>query len=313
MPVYNAEKYIYDSVESILNQTYKDLEILIIDDGSTDKTVSIINRFTDSRIRIYLNEHSGIISQLNFGIEKASGSYIARMDADDISINTRLMEQINYLISVKDIGIVGTNYYLIDEQSRIICYKKMPETNDEIKFMKPILDSILHPTIMLRRSVFDIAGKYNNDYLYSEDDEFFLRSFSKGITMYNIQKPLFKYRISRKPDDYYEIQNKNYYRCSKEYLGNLYKSDGEKSKLFYYHLALLEYYRGDIAKSKNLFLKSFSFRNLNAFIRYFPFTLLGNSVINYLRKRRINEKINILLRNKFKIETNKIKKIRILQ
>ncbi len=94
MPVYNAEKFLGEAIESILNQTFTDFEFLIIDDGSTDSTIKIIESYTDSRIRLFKNqENLGISATLNKGIEMASTELIARMDADDISYSSRIQKQ----------------------------------------------------------------------------------------------------------------------------------------------------------------------------------------------------------------------------
>lgn len=119
MPTYNAETYVREAIESILNQTFADFEFLILDGGSKDKTIEIIESYNDDRIKIYKN--CGTIPQsLNKGIKEATGEYIARMDADDISLPNRLKKQLNVLQKNKDIAILGTkaqilhNNHLID-------------------------------------------------------------------------------------------------------------------------------------------------------------------------------------------------------
>ena len=92
MPVKNADKYICDSVSSILSQTYKNFELIIIDDGSTDNTLSLIDSFNDNRIKFFKRENSGLIAQLNFGLQKSTGELIARMDADDIALSDKLQK-----------------------------------------------------------------------------------------------------------------------------------------------------------------------------------------------------------------------------
>jgi len=110
MSVYNAQKYLDEAIESILNQTYSNFEFIIINDGSTDKSLEIIENYAkkDSRIIVINRENKGLIYSLNEGIRKANGKYIARMDADDISLPQRLEKQVEFMEKNKNIGICGT-------------------------------------------------------------------------------------------------------------------------------------------------------------------------------------------------------------
>ena len=112
MPVYNGEKYLQEAIESILNQTFKDFEFIIINDGSTDKTLEIIKSFTDPRIKLITQENRGIIYSLNKGITESRGKYIARMDADDISLPERLEKEYRFLEQNPNYGIVGTTFLI---------------------------------------------------------------------------------------------------------------------------------------------------------------------------------------------------------
>ena len=109
MPAYNAEKYINEAIDSILAQTFTDFEFIIIDDGSTDSTCAIVESYSDSRIRFFKNEHNlGVAATLNRGLDLARGEYIARMDADDISLPTRFEKQAAYMDSHPDVVVCGT-------------------------------------------------------------------------------------------------------------------------------------------------------------------------------------------------------------
>lgn len=108
MPAYNAEKYIGEAIESILNQTFKDFEFIIINDGSVDHTKEIIREYNDPRIVLLENDKNrGIVLSLNKGLDAATGKYIARMDADDIALKNRFERQVEYLDEHKDIGVLG--------------------------------------------------------------------------------------------------------------------------------------------------------------------------------------------------------------
>jgi glycosyltransferase involved in cell wall biosynthesis len=305
MPVKNTEKYIYDSVQSILSQTYKNFELIIIDDGSTDKTVEIIEGIKGERIKLYKRESKGLIEQLNFGLQEANGEFIARMDADDIAFPDKLQLQIDFLLQNTDIQVVGTNFCFIDENDKILMIKKLPEHHRDIEFMMPIIDSVLHSSILTYKNVLFDSGKYSNEYRYAEDIELFLRLISQGYKMYNLQKPLYKYRITDKPQGYYETQKLNHYKSGLKYLDNFYK---EKNGSYYLRIGLLEYYRGSIKMAKENLLKCFKYKDVKKkyVLRYLPITYLGERVVNFLRKKKISSKINALIKNNFNYDTYNI-------
>lgn len=132
MSVYNGEKYLPETIDSILNQTFKDFEFIIINDGSTDKTAKILTSYDDPRIRIFNQENMGLTKSLNRAISLAKGEYIARMDADDISYPERLKKQVDYLNKNPDIGLVGSKYIRIDKRGRKIDEINVPIGTDNI-------------------------------------------------------------------------------------------------------------------------------------------------------------------------------------
>jgi len=305
MPVKNAGLYIKDSISSILAQTYTDFEYIIIDDGSTDNTVNIIGSFNDDRIKFFKRESLGLIEQLNFGIQVSKGKYIARMDADDIAEPEKLRLQIEFLKSHKEYHLVGSCFEFIDENGKRIMVKNLPENHEDIEFMMPFIDSVLHSTIVVYKSVLEKAGGYNPEYSYAEDDELFLRLLLIGCRMYNIGKALYKYRLIARPYEHFEIQNSLYYRCGYDYLEKYYN---EKNGEYYLRLGLLEYYRGSIKSSRKYLLKSLKSGGIKKkyVLRYLPITFLGSSIVNYLRKKKITSRINSYFNNKFKVDTYNI-------
>jgi glycosyltransferase involved in cell wall biosynthesis len=116
MPAYNAEKYISEAMESILNQTFIDFVLLIVDDGSTDDTVKIIRSYKDSRITLIRNNHEGIVTALNTGFEKVAGKYVARMDADDVMHPQRLEIQYSYMEENSDITVCASWMRVFDDK-----------------------------------------------------------------------------------------------------------------------------------------------------------------------------------------------------
>lgn len=312
MPVKNEEKYIFDSIQSVLSQTYKNFELIIIDDGSTDKTFEIVKSIKDDRIRLFQKENSGLIDQLNFGLKEAKGEYIARMDADDQISPEKLEEQMQFLINNKNIHLVGTNFYFIDETGEIVMQKKLPEHHKDIEFMMPFIDSVLHSSILTYKKVLIDSGGYNKEYFCAEDDELFLRLLSLGYKMYNIQKPFYKYRLVDKPYGYYETQKVNYYKCGIKYLENQYK---EKDGEYYLRMGLLEYYRGSIKKSRLNLLKCLKYKNIKKkfLFRYLPLTFLGDKIVNFLRKKKITSKVNSYVNKKFNFDTYQIEGSKVIK
>ena len=159
MPAYNAEKYIGEAIESILNQTFKDFEFIIINDGSVDHTKEIIREYNDPRIVLSLNK----------GLDAATGKYIARMDADDIALKNRFERQVEYLDEHKDIGVLGTGICTFGE--KIKEQKRVFTTNAEQLKAELLFNScIAHPTVMIRKSVLQKYNlKYNTEFAGAED------------------------------------------------------------------------------------------------------------------------------------------------
>ena len=194
MPVYNAEKYVAEAIESILNQTFKDFEFIIINDCSKDKSLEVIKIYTDNRIRIINNESNKKLSySLNLGICEAKGKYIARMDADDISLPDRFKTQFEFMERNPKTDICGGNIIeFSDNIERKIIY---PKDYDEIKvFMCLGLCSIAHPTVFARKNVFIDNGFYYKEGIVHEDIELWFRMLQEGIIFSNIDSLLLKYR-----------------------------------------------------------------------------------------------------------------------
>jgi len=194
LPVFNAEIYLQEAIESILNQTYRDFEFIIICDGSTIKTRSIIDCYLklDERLHVIYREKGTLVSALNQGISIAKGKYIARMDADDISFPSRLKIQVDFMEAHPDIGVCGT--WLISE-GRERAKREYPVENNWIKSELFFSCPIPHPTVIMRRSILSYPEvRYNEWYECAED--FGLWVDCMDITQFsNIDKILLKYRV----------------------------------------------------------------------------------------------------------------------
>lgn len=195
MPVYNGEKYLREAIESILNQTYNNIEFLIINDGSTDKSLEIIKSYEDSRIRLINNEKNlNLTYTLNKGIKLANGKYIARMDCDDISVDKRIEREVEFLEANIEVGIVGTRFVVINRNGKKLKDINHPLTDETIKILLSIICPLAHGSVMVRRDIFEKNLYGSIEYSAIEDYELWIR-ISKLTKMHNISEKLFKYRI----------------------------------------------------------------------------------------------------------------------
>ena len=194
MAAYNAEKYIHESIFSILNQTFSEFELIIIDDGSTDKTSSIVASFQDQRI-ILLNNHvnRGLSYSLNRGIKNARTDLLVRMDADDISLPQRFDVLKRYMDNNPDVGICGSWAETIEKSPRKLTPDCSPENIRTELFFHNI---IIHPSVIIRKSVLEGNHlEYNEKLLFAQDYDLWVKC-SKYTKITNIPEFLLRYRIS---------------------------------------------------------------------------------------------------------------------
>lgn len=201
MPCFNAEKYIEESLYSILNQTYKNIEVIAINDCSTDNTAEILNNIAkyDSRVKIIENEvNLKLIRTLNKGIGLCTGEYIARMDADDIALPSRIEKEVAFLESNKDYDIVSSLFYAFQSEKP---HKKSLHNNplhhNELCAYLLFKSGICHPAVMMRKRIFSELGLFfEQEYLHVED----YALWSKAIYMTklaNIGEGLLLYRVHK--------------------------------------------------------------------------------------------------------------------
>jgi glycosyltransferase involved in cell wall biosynthesis len=196
MSVYNGEPYLHEAIESIINQTFTDFEFIIINDGSTDSSGEIITDYKEKDSRIYMVDqgNTGLTKALNKAIKMAKGKYLARQDADDISKENRLEIQYNYLEQHKNIVLLGTGAYLIDENGEIFYKYNVIEGSEKLKKKLNNNNQFIHGSIMVRSSVMKKIGWYNENFRKAQDYELFLR-ISKNYLVNNLNTPLYKLRI----------------------------------------------------------------------------------------------------------------------
>lgn len=196
MTAYNDEKYIEETIKSILNQSYKEFEFLIYNDGSTDESLNIIKKYAkdDNRIKIYDDGKLGRAKALNLLVLKAKKKYIANIDSDDPAYKERIAEQIDYLEKNKKIALIGTGTELIDETGKKIG-EIIPKTStEELKKQMLIGMAFNHSSIMIRRKVLLEVGNYNSTLEAFIDYELWIRVLKK-YKVSNLTEILSKKRI----------------------------------------------------------------------------------------------------------------------
>lgn len=209
MPAYNAQKYLSGAIESILNQTFKKFELIIVNDASTDRTLSIIKSYSgkDPRILIINNaKQLDIAGSLNKGISKASSNIIARMDADDISFPNRLELQYKLINRSKKIAAVGANIVVMDPEEKDIATRTYPETSKELKACLFKYSPFAHPVVMFRKKIFEEVGKYNPKYSPTEDLDLWFR-IGRKHEFRSVPQLLLRYRLSEKSSSHSIIRD----------------------------------------------------------------------------------------------------------
>jgi glycosyltransferase involved in cell wall biosynthesis len=197
LPVYNGEKYIASAIESILNQSHDNFELILINDGSKDSTEMIINHYVieDKRIKFVSRENKGLIYTLNQALSLCTGRFIARMDADDISFPNRIKHQLNWLLTNNQHAMVGSSYLYINENDNVIGKRKVICDENEIKNYFLLGNPFCHPSVMFNRDVIGDELYYDEEYETAEDFELWLR-LSRSFLISNIPDCLLKYRIN---------------------------------------------------------------------------------------------------------------------
>jgi glycosyltransferase involved in cell wall biosynthesis len=210
MPVYNTEMYLKEAIDSILNQTFRDFEFIVINDGSTDSTSDIIESYSDPRIIYLQNEKNlGVATSLNKGLSIAKGTYIARMDGDDVSRCDRLEKQVAFMDANPEIGVCGTWLETIGDRNEVW---SPPRNHDQIIVGMLFYVNTYHPTVIIRKdTIYKLQEFYDEDFQYAEDMEYWARLAIHGVKFANIDEVLLKYRLheTNAYKIHYEIQKKN--------------------------------------------------------------------------------------------------------
>ena len=225
LPCFEAEQSLPAALASLLGQTYDKLEILTLDDGSSDGTLGILEEYAarDSRVRVLRNEGNlGVIRTLNRGVGEARGEVVARMDADDVAAPARIERQVELLARRPDVGVVGTGIEPVDGEGRRLRPRPLLCTGPGgARFVATFATPVMHPTIVARAELMQ-AYPYGGppESLHTEDYEMFARMLDAGVGFANVDEPLMRVRSdpSSVSARFEEIQVENFVRCARRHL-----------------------------------------------------------------------------------------------
>ena len=195
MGVYNGAKYLNAAIDSILNQTSANLEFIIVNDGSTDQTRKILASYHDPRLIVVHQENAGLTKSLNRGLALAKGEFIARQDADDISLPDRLQTQVDFLAAHPDIALVGSAVNVINGAGTQLAVFKSPCDAVGIKLKLQEYNCFWHGSVTFRRSCLELLGGYTEIFATAQDYDLWLR-FSEKFQLANLENPLYCYRFN---------------------------------------------------------------------------------------------------------------------
>ena len=195
MPVYNGERYLSSAIESILNQTFQDFELLIVDDCSNDNSIKIIESFSNKKINLIRNnKNQGQSATMNRGLKLSKGKYIARLDQDDLSDYQRLEKQVEFFLNNK-CNILGTWAYSINNDSKITGYIQHPTTNNSIQNALGVDCALSHSSVMMKKNDILLIGGYSEKFKIVMDWDLWIRAVKSGLKIENIPEYLCSSRL----------------------------------------------------------------------------------------------------------------------
>ncbi len=281
MSCYNNEDTILDAVNSILEQHFSSFELIVVNDGSSDGTKEKLNSIRHPRLKFINNpENIGLTRSLNKALSMSQGRYIARQDADDVSMPGRLEKQFNYMEAHLDVAVLGTGRATLDEQGKVLSslsLSKEPTFTDLLKS-----NCFVHGSVMIRKEVLNDMGSYNEDFRFTQDYELWLRIAEKYRVM-NLQEPLYGVRrhnnrvtLTQLPKAVlYRLLAKNMYqgKISPEIMGRI-----QEQGIDVYYDSLckrdrVEFHKKAISKYKNNALYSEAKNHLVELIKLKPYSV----------------------------------------
>ncbi len=226
LPVFNAERFLGEAIDSTLMQTFADLELIAVDDGSTDRSLEILHDYEsrDERVRVIARSHTGIVGARNHGIKAARGRYVAALDNDDAMYPTRLAEQVVFLEDQEDAVAVGAAALLVDIDGDPLIDRRLPTAADDIE--QELLNGrnpMMQPGVLFRRDTLLEIGGYRESSNYSEDYDLFLRLSERG-ELRNLNQVLLKHRQHLKRASVFQYEEQH--RVAVESLAEAYQRRG---------------------------------------------------------------------------------------
>ena len=194
MPVRNGGAYLLPAIESVLGQTYRDFELIVVDDGSTDATAELLAAVTDPRIRIFRGSRRGVVAARNEALGHARGELIACMDADDIAMPRRFARQVEFLDANPHVAVLGSAVMRIDPAGAECGLVTYPVTPEAIRALPPQVHFMAQPAVMMRAAIVREAGGYRALFAVAEDADLWLR-IGDSHDLANLAEPLLKYRM----------------------------------------------------------------------------------------------------------------------
>ena len=294
MPVYNGERFLRDAIESMLRQTFDDFELLIVNDGSTDGSRDLIRSYADQRIRLVEHEKNrGIVASLNTGIECACGEYLARMDADDVSLPHRLDAQVAFMEAHPEVGVCGGWVRTIDAHEALW---QAAEWHEQIKIDLLFKSAMYHPVVMMRTCLLT-RNRYDEDFLHVEDYRLWL-TLVEQTQLHNLQDVLLLHRIHHGNigAKYAELQKVNADRCRVEQLQKLHIQPTPRQKELHCAIAVNAVKYTEIAAAKR-WLRLLT--EQNKAIAHYHQALFDNTISTYqqmLDEKRLLSRVRRKLR-----------------
>lgn len=308
--MYNSEKWIARALHSMLNQTYRELQIIVVDDGSTDSSREVVAGIKDSRIQLFENLHKGISAVVNYGIRQAESKFIARLDSDDFSIKERLEIQYNYMKKHPDFGVISSDFIVIDENEKQLLKVRYPVQDRQIRAQLPRKCCMIQSSLFFNKELIQAAGMYNENLTIAEDWDILLKLMDK-TKFYNIPGYLTYIRkhsrnITNK-DRVCKIQEEivpvSYFHAElKKSLTNQQKAN------VYFNLGYFFYYRNEFKRSKMLIANAVKLNSLNPqYLRYYIFCRM-TGILSFFRRTklyrifdllRLLDRNNVVFRNKY--------------
>jgi len=227
MPVFNGERFLREAIDSILAQSFRDFEFIIVNDGSTDGTASLLGSYagSDPRVRVYHQENKGVTESRNRACGLARGKYIAQMDADDIAARNRLEWQIEFMERHAEMGVVGGAVELIDNRGRALYCMRCPVENEEIKSGLLLHNCFSNPAVVIRKEAFLSVGGYRRPFdRHAEDYDLWLR-IAERWRLANLEAVVVKYRIHPDQASYHKLRQSALYALAARALASL-RRDG---------------------------------------------------------------------------------------